>query len=77
MPWNLKPEPDDEYCYPIGDCTTCGAKDVPFHITWILDGDSYRQLSYCLNCHEGELPKNIKGYTDLLGLEDLEWDTEL
>jgi len=76
MPWNLKQEPDDEYYYPIADCTTCGAKDVPFNTVWLLDGSNYRQLTYCLNCHDGE-PRNIKGYISLIDLEDSEWDTEL
>ena len=72
----MKPEPDSEYYYPIADCTTCGAKDVPFNITWLPDSGGYRQLTYCLNCHQGD-PKNIKGYVSLIELEEMEWDSEL
>ena len=77
MPWNLKPKPSDEYYYQIADCTTCGAKDVPFNIAWLSgEGGIQIRLTYCLNCHDGEL-KNIKGYVSLLNLEEEEWDTEL
>jgi len=74
----MKPEPDDEYIYPIADCTRCGAKEVPFNTVWwsSLDGELVK-LTYCLNCQQGEEMVNIKGYVSLLELEDLEWDTEL
>ena len=75
MPWNLKPTSDDEYYYPVADCTNCGKLDIPFGIFY----NPYEIADiryYCLNCHEGEL-KNIKGYVSLIDLEDSEWDREL
>ena len=72
----MKSEPDDEHIYPIADCTNCGAKEVPFNITWLHDGATLIEVTYCLNCHWGE-PENIKGYVSLLELEEREMDTEL
>ena len=70
----MKPVSDDEHYYPVGDCTTCGAKDVPF-ATMMLS-KSYKTITYCLNCHSGEIVKP-KGYVSEIDLEETEWSYEL
>ena len=71
-----KLEEDSEYYYPIADCTSCGAKDVPFNSIYMPSPSGYSKLTYCLNCHQGELGK-VKGYVSLIDLEDTDWSIEL
>ena len=68
------PERDEFYCYPVGDCTTCGAVGVPFAEIAL---PNYTQLKYCLSCHSGSKPNPVKGYVSLLDLEEFEWDVEV
>ena len=70
----MKPEPDEFYYFAVGDCTTCGVKDVPFNT--VVMTDRFTPITYCLNCHEGSVVKP-KGYVSLIDLEDTEWNYEL
>ena len=61
-----------ENCFPVGDCTTCGRKRVPFAYT-----NTTPPIGYCLNCHNAVENTKARGYVSLVDLEESEWDIEI
>ena len=72
----MKPIQDEEYCFPVYDCTNCRKKNVPFNEYW-TDREPFIKFIYCLNCLQTTEIIKPSGYVSMIDLEEMEWDTEL
>ena len=74
----LKPESSIDNCFPVVDCEFCHRDNTPMGIVSMVGAEELITYYYCLNCSWAQTMRpKIKGWVDIITLEESEWSIEL